>query len=179
MTEVGSIYGEALYSLCQQEGIAKDVLDELSVLEQSFRQQPDFIRILHAPSLTKAERCRILDEAFRGKLLPYVLNFLKILTEKGYIRHFSDCCSAYHDLYNQAHNILPVKVTTAIALTAAQTKRLTDKLCAITGKHIELTNHLDPQVLGGIRLDYDGKRLDDTILNRLQSIRSLLDNTVL
>ena len=179
MTEVGSVYGEALYGLCLSEGLSKTVLEQLSALNQSFQQEPGFIRLLTTPSLTKAERCKVIDDSFQGKLQPYVLNFLKILTQKGYMRHFSDCCSAYRNCYNKDNNILPVTATTAVALTQEQTKRLTEKLSAITGKHVELTNRLEPKLLGGVRLDYDGKRLDDTIANRLDSIRRLLENTVL
>ena len=46
-------------------------------------------------------------------------------------------------------------------------------------KQIKLLNKVDPTVLGGVRLDFDGKRLDDTVSHRLDAIRSLLDNTVL
>ena len=179
MTEVGSVYGEALYGLCLDEGLTEEVLAELSVLDQCFRETPEFIRLLSSPALTKTERCTILNDSFQNSLQPYLLNFLKILTEKGYMRHFADCCEAYRDCYNRDHNILPVKATTAIALTGDQTKRLTQKLSAITGKNVQLYNHLDPGVLGGVRLDYDGKRLDDTVANRLDNIRSLLENTVL
>lgn len=179
MTEVGSVYGEALYGLCLEEGLSKTVLEQLSALDQSFQQEPGYIRLLTSPSLTKAERCKIIDDSFQGKVEPYVLNFLKILTQKGYMRHFSDCRSAYRDCYNKDNNILPVTATTAVALTQDQATRLTEKLRAITGKHIELTNHLEPRLLGGVRLDYDGKRLDDTIANRLDNIRNLLENTVL
>lgn len=179
MTEVGSVYGEALYGLCLDEGLAKDVLAELSVLDQCFRETPEFIRLLSSPALTKAERCTILNDSFQNSLQPYLLIFLKILTEKGYMRYFADCCEAYRDCYNRDHNILPVKATTAIALSEDQTKKLTEKLSAITGKNVQLYNHLEPSVLGGVRLDYDGKRLDDTVANRLGNIRSLLENTVL
>ena len=179
MTEVGNVYGEALYSLCQSEGLSQALLKELDALEQSFREAPEFIRLLSSPALTKMERCALVDDSFRGKIQPYLLNFLKILTEKGYMRHFADCCDTYRDCYNRDHNILPVKAITATALTKEQTIRLTKKLCAITGKTVSLTNQLDPDVIGGVRLSYDGKLLDDTLVNRLDSIRSLLKNTVL
>ena len=55
---------------------------------------------LYESEMPKEERVRILDDSFRGKLHPYVLNFLKILTEKGYMRHFSDCCKAFEESYN-------------------------------------------------------------------------------
>ena len=64
-------------------------------------------------------------------------------------------------------------------MTDAQAARLTAKLEEKTGKKIELTNRVDPEVLGGIRLDFDGKRMDDTVSHRLESIGALLKNAVL
>ena len=179
MTQTGSVYGEALYDLAGSEGLSEVILKELTVLSQSFATEPDFIRLLGTPSISKQERCQILDDSFRGKVHPYVLSFLKILTEKGYMRHFGDCCEAYRALYNRDNGILPVNAITAVALSNSQRQRLSEKLAAITGKKIELNNRIDPNCLGGIRLDYDGNRLDDTVEHRLNAIRSVLKNTVL
>ena len=179
MTQVGSVYGEALYTLALEEGLTTAIGEELSALEQSFRAEPDFIRLLSTPNLSVQERCNILDDSFRGKVHPFVLNFLKILTEKGYMRHFFDCCKAFEESYNRDNGILPVTAITAVSLNPAQAEKLTDKLCQITGKQVKLHNRVDPNVLGGVRLDYDGKRLDDTVSHRLDAVRSLLTNTVL
>ena len=179
MTEAGSVYGLALYDLAKSEGLTEQILKELSVLRQSFEEEPDFLKLLHTPALSKQERCDILDASFRGKLQPYLLNFLKILTEKGYIHHFSHCCDAYRDQYNLDHGILPVTAVTAVPMTDAQQKRLKEKLEALTGKTVELHSRIDPSCLGGVRLDYDGKRVDDTVSHRLDAVRTLLKNTVL
>ena len=179
MTEVGTVYGESLYELAKDESISQELGQQLKVLCQSFQQEPEFMRLLSSPSLTKAERCQVLDDSFRGKIHPYLLNFLKILTEKSYIRHFPDCCTAYAQRYNEDNGILSVTAVTAIALTAQQENALSEKLSRITGKTIALSNRIDPSCLGGIRLDYDGQRLDDTVAHRLRSIRDLLKNTVL
>lgn len=179
MTQVGNVYGEALYDLAVSESLSQQILEQLAVLKQAFLQEPDFLQLLAAPNLPKQERCAILDNSFRDKVHPYVLNFLKILTEKGYARHFPDCCDAYRDLYNRDNDILPVTAVTAIPLTEAQSARLCEKLRNITGKVIDLRNRIDPDCLGGIRLDYDGRRVDDTIAHRLDAVRNLLKNTVL
>ena len=179
MTQIGSVYGEALYALAKDEGLADAVLQELNVLNISFQQEPAYVRLLSTPNLSKQERCQVIDDSFQGKVHEYVLNFLKILTEKGYMRHFSDCCASYKNLYNQDNGILPVTAVTAVPLSEEQSEKLTGKLTQITGKKIELANRVDPSVLGGMRLDYDGKRLDDTVAHRLEAVRSLLKNTVL
>lgn len=177
MTQVGSVYGNALYELAKDEALEQELHAQLQVLDAAFQAEPDFIRLLCSPNLSKAERCQILDQSFRGQVHQYVLNFLKILTEKGYMRHFSEMCAAYTQQFNKDHNILPVTAVTAVALTAAQSEALTQKLTRMTGSTVILNNRVDPACLGGVRLDYDGQRLDDTVTHRLEDIRKLLKNT--
>ena len=179
MTEIGNVYGRALYDLALSEDLSSQIFAELKVLQESFRQEPGFVKLLSVRNLSKTEQCAILSECFDGKLHPYVLNFLKLLTEKGYIRHFSDCVEAFRGCYNEDNNILSVTAVTAVALTPEQTERLTLKLEKITGKSIELTCRSDPESLGGVRLELDGTCLDDTVAHRLESVRQLLKNTVL
>ncbi len=172
-------YGQALYDLAKAENLAQALLSQLAVLEESFEKEPDFAVLLSTPTLSKPERCAIVDRCFQDGVHEYVLNFLKLLTEKGHIRHFPYSCQAYRQLYNQDHNILPVEAVTALPLTQDQAQRLTNKLQGLTGKTVQLTNATDPQCMGGIRLNYDGKQLDDTVRHRLDTIRALLNNTVL
>ena len=179
MTQVGNVYGEALYDLAKSENLTQTLLQELDVLKISFSEEPDFLRLLSAPNLSKQERCSVLDNSLKGKVHPYVLNFLKILTEKGYTRHFHDCVEAFREHYHLDNGILSVKAVTAVPLTEEQSQKLQQKLAAITGKTILLQNRVDPGILGGVRLDYDGKQLDDTVSHRLDAIRSLLSGTVL
>ena len=179
MTQIGSVYGEALYELACSEGLDKAILDELKVLDESFHQEPGFVKLLCSHSVSNQERCQVLDDSFRGEINQYRLNFLKILTEKGYMHHFTHCCEAYTRHYNEDHNILSVRAVTAVPLTDKQAQALTQKLTRMTGKTILLENRVDATCLGGVRLDYDGRRLDDTICHRMESIRELLKNTVL
>lgn len=179
MSQIGAVYGQALYALAKDEGLSQPVLAELKALDAGFAQEPAFLRLLSAPNLSKQERCQIVDDSFRGKVQPYVLNFLKLLTEKGYARHFHRCLESYREQYNRDNGILPVTAVTAVPLTPDQAARLTEKLSAVTGKTVELTNQVDPAALGGVRLDYDGKRVEDTVANRLKAIGGALKNTVL
>lgn len=179
MTQTANVYAQALYTLAREEDLCDKVLEEMNALEKIFRQEPVYMQLLSAANLSKEERCNILDEGFRGKVQPYVLNFMKLLTERGYIRQFPDCCKAFAAQYDLEHGILPVQVVSAVALTDAQQEKLTKKLETITGKTIRLTSRIEPACLGGLRLDYDGKRVDGTVQNRLDSIGKMLRNTVL
>jgi len=179
MTGVAGVYGQALYDLARDEGMSESILSELRVLKDAFSANAGFIRLLSSPSLSKAERLNILHESFSGKVNPYVLNFMKILIEKGYMRYFSDCYETYREKYNLDNGILPVKAVTAHPMTEDQLARLTGKLETITGKKIELINAIDRSCIGGVRLDYDGKRVDDTVAGRLDRLHAVLKNTIL
>ncbi len=179
MTHIAGTYAQALYSLAKEENLTDELLAELGVLRQSFAQTPEFVRLLSTPNLPKQERCAILDESFRGSVQPYLLNFLKLLTERGYMRHFDDCCAFYSACYDRDHGILPVRAVTAVPLSDAQAQRLTDKLSTLTGKTVRLEGHVDPSVLGGVQLSYDGTQIDGTVKSRLEALGRTLKNTVI
>lgn len=179
MSDIATVYAQALYALAKEEGLAADIAHELSALRQGFTAEPEYLRLLNNPALSKRQRCRILDDSFRGTIAPYLLNFLKILTEERHIFHFSRCCDIFRESYNRDHNILIVTATTVQPLSTVQKQRLTEKLTAITGKHIQLSNRIDASILGGVQLDYDGQRLEDTVSHRLDAIGKLLKKTAL
>ena len=62
-------------------------------------------------------------------------------------------------------------------LTEEQKARLKEKLDHRTGKNVSLNCTVDPQCLGGIRIDYNDQRIDGTVANRLAAVSELLKNT--
>ena len=179
MTQVGSVYGQALYALAKEEQLCEVIYSDLQVLKECFAAEKEYLVLLTAANISVEERCQVVDAAFRDRVHPYVLNFLKVLTEKGYAREFQDCFVSFEKQYHEDNDILPIKAVSAIPLSEEQTEKLIAKLSSITGKHIKLTKEVLPECKGGVRLDLEGKRLDDTILKRLNDVRDLLTKTVL
>ena len=179
MTEFAKMYGGSLYELAAEEGADERILTELDQCRALLVENPDYLRLLSTPSLPKKERCGLLDEALRGEVHPYLLNFLKILCERGQLRQLGDCARAYRLRYNADHGILEATAVSAVALTPDQAARLRQKLEAVTGKTIHLQCRVDPGVLGGIRLDMDGTELDGTVKNRLSGLRTSIASAAL
>ena len=174
MTEFGREYGDGLYALCAEEKITDDVLAQLAQLKAVFRQNPDFIRLLSNMSIPKTERVQVADQALQGQVHPYVLNFVKLLVERGAVYEFDSCESAYRESYQADHRISEANVTTAKPLTDEQRRRLIEKLRRMTGKEIQLKETTDPSVLGGVLLEMDGRRYDNTNRHRLIDIRQAI-----
>lgn len=174
MSELSANYAQVLYTLAEEEKATDALLQQLEVLDTAFKQEPDYLRLLSAPDLKKAERCQLLDDSFRGKVHPYVLNFLKLLSEKGDAKLFGACVRQYRSIYNEAHGIVHVVATTAVDMTPEQKKKMQSKLEAVIGKTVQLECRIDSACVGGVRLDYDGKRIDGTVKNRLDAMKELL-----
>lgn len=174
MTELAREYGEGLYDLACEEGIAADVLNQLQTLKSVFREQPDFLRLLANMALSKEERVGVIDKTLRGQVHGYVLNFLKILCERGVLNEFAGCEEAYHARYNADNGVVEAVVTTAEPLNEAQRAQLSERLGKMTGKQIELIEKVDAAVVGGVLLEMNGKRYDNTVRHRLSSIREAL-----
>ena len=50
MSKAAQVYAQGLYSLAQEENLTKTILEEMTVLRQSFSQEPMFLRLLSAPT---------------------------------------------------------------------------------------------------------------------------------
>ena len=82
MTETARMYGGSLYDLAAEEGLDERILGELDGVTALLNGDAEYLHLLSIPSIPKKERCALLDEAFRGQVHLYVLNFMKLLCEK-------------------------------------------------------------------------------------------------
>ena len=174
MTAAEKEYGGALFALASEENLLDEVAQGLRAALAAIRETPEYLKLVENPAVKKDERLALLDGAFRGNVHPYVLNFLKILCERGALHEFEGCVSAFTALYNQAHGIVEASVTTGVPLEEEQRTRLIDKLSAMTGKRILLSEKVDPGMVGGVLLEMNGKRYDNTLRHRLQAIHAAL-----
>ncbi len=179
MSKAGDLYGQSLYDLAAEENLTDEILGEMGVVKEIFKENPDYIKLLSEPSVPRNERLQLVDEAFEGSLQPYLMNFIKILIEKGIVREFSACYKRFRKSYNEAHGIAEALVTTAVKLDDGQLSQLKEKLESISGKKILLEQKTDPGVLGGVRVDLEGQLFDGTVKGRLSELRRRVDETVI
>ena len=106
MTETARMYGGSLYDLAAEEGLDERILGELDGVTALLNGDAEYLHLLSIPSIPKKERCALLDEAFRGQVHLYVLNFMKLLCEKGALRELPGCarcfCCASHGRADRA-----------------------------------------------------------------------------
>lgn len=178
MTELAREYGEGLYELARDEDIRPQILQELTGLSDCFRQQPDFIRLLASRNIERPERLKVVDESFGGRVHPYIVSFMKILVERGKIEAFMDCAQWFRRRYNEDFGIIEAHVSTAVELDDAERNALRAKLESMSGKQVELIVRVDPALIGGVCVEMNGRRYDNSIQNRLDRLKYSLTESM-
>jgi ATP synthase F1 delta subunit len=179
MSKAGDLYGQSLYDLAVEENLTDDILGEMAGVRDIFRENPDYITLLSEPSVPRKERLQLVDESLGGSLNAYHLNFIKILVEKGLVREYSACYKRFRKSYNESHGIADALVTTAVPLSEVQLSQLKEKLEKVSGKKVLLEQKVDPDILGGVRVDLEGQLFDGSVKGRLSELRKRVDETVI
>ena len=178
MTNTAVIYGDSLYDLCAEENLTGELLSQTGAVKDIFEDNPDYIRVLNEPSLPKADRLKLLDEAFGGKIHAYLLNFLKLLCEKGIIAEYCNCAKQYNKRYCMDNGIVEATVTSAVRLSEQQKEKLTARLEKISGKKVVLIEKIDDKFIAGLKVDMDGKQYDGTVSERINTIRKAVSDII-
>ncbi len=182
MTGTGNafeLYGRSLYDLAREEDAVDEIMAQMEGLKAIFAGQPDYLTLLSEPSVPRRQRIELVDEAIGGEVHPYLLNFVKILLENGMLRGFSSCLRAYRSCWMKDSGITEARVVSAAALDDGQAARLKARLEEISGQQVIMDMKVDPSVLGGIRVELDGRLLDGTVEGRLADLRKKVMGTVL
>ena len=151
---------------------------DVKTAESVFKANPDYVKLLNSPALSREERVRLVGEALCG-LDERLCNLIKILTEKRCVHIFYKVASEYYDLYDQSRGIVRVEAVTAIPLSPEQAKALTNKLQISLGKTVVISNTVDPSILGGVKLRYSDVQLDGSVKTRLDKFEEALKKTVI
>jgi F-type H+-transporting ATPase subunit delta len=136
-----------------------------------------YVNLMDSPAVSKEEKCGLLRSAF-GKADQLLQNFLFILCEKRAFYRFSACVAAYFSAMDEAMNILRATAITARPMEERQKEALRRKLSELTGKQVCLETQIDADLIGGIRLRYEGVQLDGSLRSRLDALRRNLADAI-
>jgi ATP synthase F1 delta subunit len=77
----------------------------------------------------------------------------------------------YEQLWDREEQILPVQVTSAIDLEEGVVDSIGERIREQTGRKVEISSRVDPEIIGGVVLRVGNSILDASIRNRLNQLR--------
>ena len=178
MNDVSREYGGALFALAVDEGLERELLPETETAREVLLAHADYIKLLASPELSADEREGAIAEAFAGAH-PYLGNFLRMMVSRGYARELTDALAEYKRLYHERFGIAVAVISCAVELSPEEKARLVAALSRRAGKEVSPEYRVEPELLGGLRVEMDGVLYDGTVRHRLDGLRESLSELTL
>jgi F-type H+-transporting ATPase subunit delta len=170
MEEVAEVYARALYEVARDEDKLDEIHEQLGQFADAMNQNRDLAVFFFSPYFSSAEKKAALTRAVEGAE-PAFFNFLEALIERHRMPVIFRIRTRFHEFWEDARKLLDVDVTSAVALDDAEVESIGQRIQQQTGRTIQLSSHVDPEILGGLILRVGNFILDASIRNRLEQVR--------
>lgn len=144
--------------------------EQLSELVEATHATPELEAMLADPELDSRAKADVLAAVLDGAD-ELVRNFALLVTEKGRAPELEQIVREYHDLVRRDAGVLEVELTTAVELPAGETKGIVDQIGRATGRTVEASLKVDPELIGGVVLQIGTMRVDASVRGRLERMR--------
>lgn len=170
--QLGDVYAKAFLGFAKDSGKLDDLVDELGQAAGVFDEMPKFRLAMESPRIDVSDKTSMLDKAFGKKCSTELLNFLKLVAQRGRF----GCLNAIHSSAVKAHDEMAGRVkatlTTASEVEKSVQENVAKKLSGILGKEVNLDCVVDPDIIGGMVVRVGDTVYDGSVVNQLQQVRT-------
>ena len=172
------IYASALFDAAKQNGQLQEVRDELAGFVQSLEAVPELDAVLRNPQLDPRAKAAVLGDVLQGAN-ELVRNFLLLVIEKGRADEIVVMQREFEDMWRRDQGILNVELTTAVELSPQEREAIIALIHEASGRKVEATSSVDPDLIGGLVLQAGTMRVDASVRGRLERLGQELTTNVL
>ncbi|NLY78634.1 MAG: F0F1 ATP synthase subunit delta [Lysinibacillus sp.] len=171
---VAKRYAGALFLVAQEKNTVAEVNQDLQELAKVLQENQDFVSLITSPKFSSERKKEIVSEVLKDAN-PVVLNTLHLLIDKKRTNEILHIAEEFKQLAADAQGYAEATVYTTRELTEEEKNELSTSFGKLVGKEkLEITNVVDPSVLGGVRVQIGNYIYDNTVVNKLESLRRTL-----
>ena len=168
-------YAEALFELAVQDGSLKETSHGVVTVISALRQNPAYRQLLASPAIRKEDRVKALNEAFWGTIPEILMAILRMMVTRGHINAVEGMARDYEELARFYRGEAEAVVTSAVPLKESEMVALRQKLEKKLARSVVLRCETDPALIGGIRVEVDGRIIDGSLRNKLDEIKEVMN----
>jgi F-type H+-transporting ATPase subunit delta len=170
MEEIAAVYARSLFEVAKEQDKLDKIHDELGEFADALNGSRELQVFLFSPYFSTKEKVDGLHKAISGADETTV-NFFELLIEKHRMPALFRVRAEFDSLWEEENKLLPVQVTSAVELDQKTVKQIGDQISEQTGRKVELSSRVEPEILGGIVVRVGNSILDASIRNRLENLR--------
>ena len=176
MEEIAQVYARSLFEVAKEHDKLDVVRDQLGEIADAVAEQHDLQVFFFSPYFSTDEKQAGLRRAVTEADETFV-NFLSLLLENHRMPVIFRVRRVYDRLWRETNQLLAVSITSAVQLDPSVAERVGDEIGRQTGRTVELTSAVDPEILGGIVVRVGNSIIDASIRTRLDNLRKQVVNT--
>jgi len=174
-SNVGGRYARALFDLASEQKQVAAVEADLKSLKTALRESKDLRVLVGSPAFSAQDKAKGLAAiAAKARFHTTTRKFLGLLAANGRTDMLASAITGYETLSAKARGAVSAQVTTAVALSAAQSKGVASALRLALGKDPEIETRVDPAILGGIKVQVGSRLFDASLKSKLDSLKFAL-----
>ena len=170
MEEIAAVYARSLFEVAQEQGKLDTIREELGQFADALDGNRELQVFFFSPYFSTIEKKDGLERAV-SDADPILVNFLKLLIENHRMPVIFRVRRVVDELWRKENKLLPVTVTSAVELDQATVSQIGDRIAEQTGRKVELSAIVEPDILGGLVVRVGNSILDASIRNRLEQLR--------
>lgn len=147
--------------------------DELFEVGQLVKDNPQLRDALGDPSRSVEDKVTLVESILGGKALPATVTLAKQALAGSY-RTVGVALGEYQKVAAEVRDERVARVRVAKPLSEQDRRRLTDALARQYGRDVHVNVVVDPDLIGGIRVEIGDDVIDGTMANRLDEARRRL-----
>ena len=169
-------YAKALFDVALQEQADLAQVDrDLQAVVAMIEASPDLAEASNRGTVTEEKRKSLIEAVSRAMTLTVpVTKLLVLLAQTRKLNLLPDLEQAYRERLLAHQNIVRAEVKSAAPLSPDKTKALEESLAKVTGKKVELSVSVDPELLGGVVATIGSTVYDGSVRTQLQRMRQEL-----
>ena len=171
MEEIAQVYARSLFEVAQERGELDVVREQLGQFADALEENRELATFFFSPYFSTEEKKDGLHRTVEGAS-DAVRNFLELLVENHRMPVIFRVRREFDSLWEEANRLLPVEITSAIALDESVAARIGEEIGRQTGRRVELKSTVDPAVIGGLVVRVGNSILDASIRARLETLRT-------
>lgn len=174
-TSIAARYATAVYDLAKDGKKVKAIEADLGTLSDAMADSSDFNALIHSPIYSRDEQgTAIAALAKKMKLSPIMANTLALMATKRRLFVLPQLIVALRGAIAEDNGEVTAEVTSATALTKAQSDSLSKTLKAKLGKTVTINATVDETLIGGLVVKVGSKMIDTSIRSKLNSLQNAM-----
>ena len=164
------VYARALFDAAQERKRLAQVREELGDFVAAIDDVPELDALLRNPQIDPSAKTQALEDVLGGAD-ELVRNFVLLTVEKNRAGQLREIHKEFERLVAAAERRLTVELTTAYELSDAEAEQILKQIENASGRPVDATRGVDPDLIGGIVLQAGSMRVDASVRGRLERLR--------